>query len=379
MAYTNSPLVDYVRLSPNHSGLRKHSIDTITIHCVVGQLTVETVGSIFAPTSRQASSNYAVGRDGRIGMYVEEKNRSWCTSSSANDNRAVTIEVACDPTHPYTVNSVAYASLIRLVADICRRNGIKKLLWEGNKALIGNVSRQNMTVHRWFASTACPGDYLYNKHPQIANDVNKLLGAGTSSVVSKPDVTGNYTGEFPILPARGYFKLGDGYETLTSYTTQIKNLQKFLNWCINAGLAVDGDFGPATNAAVIKYQKTYGLEQDGWFGPACLAKAKTIVIKSGATQAAPAAKKGYSGEFPVLPIRGYYCLGDGYDTLTNHKEHIKRLQKFLNWAIGANLVVDGNFGPKTEAAVMQYQTTYNLVRDGWFGPKSLEMAKSIKK
>ena len=129
MAYTNSPLVTYTKLSPNHSGQRKHVIDTITIHCVVGQLSVETIGNIFAPTSRQASSNYGIGKDGRIGMYVEEKNRSWCTSSSANDNRAITIEVASDTKHPYAVNDKAYAALLDLVTDICGRNDIKKLVW----------------------------------------------------------------------------------------------------------------------------------------------------------------------------------------------------------------------------------------------------------
>ena len=110
MGYTNSPLVDYVRLSPNNSGLRTHVIDTITIHCVVGQLSVETLGSIFAPTSRKASSQYGVGFDGRIGMYCEEKNRSWCSSSSANDQRAITIEVACDPYAPYTAGPAGRCS-----------------------------------------------------------------------------------------------------------------------------------------------------------------------------------------------------------------------------------------------------------------------------
>lgn len=176
MAFTNSSLVNYTKLSPNHSGQRNHKIDTITIHCVVGQCSVETLGNVFAPTSRQASSNYGVGSDGRIGMYVEEKNRSWCTSSSSNDNRAITIEVASDTKEPYAVNSKAYASLIKLVADICKRNGIKELKWKGDKSLIGQVSKQNMTVHRWFAATACPGTYLYNKMGTIASDVNKALG-----------------------------------------------------------------------------------------------------------------------------------------------------------------------------------------------------------
>ena len=194
MANTNSSLVNYVRRSPNHSGQRNHVIDTITIHCVVGQCSVETLGSIFASTARQASCNYGIGADGRIVLIVDEKNRSWCTSSSSNDHRAITIEVASDTTHPYAVRSVVYESLIKLVADICKRNNIKQLKWEGNKSLIGNVARQNMTVHRWFANKSCPGEYLYSRHSDIAKRVNAILGSGSSASkpsVSKPAVDGS--------------------------------------------------------------------------------------------------------------------------------------------------------------------------------------------
>lgn len=188
MGYTNSSLVNYTKLSPNHSGLRNHEIDTITIHCVVGQVTVERLGEIFAPETKQASSNYGIGFDGRIGMYVEEKNRSWCSSSASNDNRAVTIEVASDTAHPYAVTDKAYDALIELVADICKRNGIKKLLWKGDKSLIGQVDKQNMTVHRWFASKACPGDYLYNRHGEIAEKVNEKLSGSETGVLYKVQV-----------------------------------------------------------------------------------------------------------------------------------------------------------------------------------------------
>ncbi len=183
---SNSSLVDYVKISPNKTSPRNHKIDTITIHCVEGQCSVETLGDIFAPTSRQASSNYGVGVDGRIGMYVEEKDRSWCSSNSANDNRAITIEVASDTIEPYAVNDKAYAALLDLVTDICKRNGIKKLLWKANKSLIGQVDKQNMTVHRWFANKSCPGAYLYNKHPEIAAEVNKRLGVTETPVVTTP-------------------------------------------------------------------------------------------------------------------------------------------------------------------------------------------------
>lgn len=169
-------MVDYIKLSPNRTSPRNAKIDTITIHCVVGQVTVETLGNIFFPTSRQASSNYGIGLDGRIGMYVEEKNRSWCTSSALNDNRAITIEVASDTTPPYAVNDKAYESLIRLLVDICSRNGIKELRWKGDKSLVGKTDVQNMTVHRWFSATECPGEYLYSRHKAIADEVNKRLG-----------------------------------------------------------------------------------------------------------------------------------------------------------------------------------------------------------
>ena len=186
MRFTNSSLVNYTRISPNRTRNRNHAIDTITIHCVVGQCSVETLGSVFAPTSRKASSNYGVGTDGRIGMYVEEKDRSWCSSSASNDHRAVTIEVASDTYAPYAVNSKAYASLINLVADICKRNGIKELKWKADKSLIGQVDKQNMTVHRWFASTSCPGDYLYSRMGDIASKVNAKLNRGTITNSTRP-------------------------------------------------------------------------------------------------------------------------------------------------------------------------------------------------
>lgn len=174
---SNSPLVDYTRISPNKNSPRNHKIDTITIHCVVGQCTVETLGNIFAPTSRQASSNYGVGTDGKIGMYVEEKDRSWCSSSAANDNRAVTIEVASDTKHPYAVNDRAFAALLDLVTDICKWNGIKKLVWSTKKAdRMNHKNGCNMTVHRDYANKSCPGDYLYNRHGEIAAEVNRRLG-----------------------------------------------------------------------------------------------------------------------------------------------------------------------------------------------------------
>lgn len=181
MAFTNSSLVSYTKISPNRTPNRSHEIDTITIHCVVGQCSVQTLGEVFAPTSRQASSNYGVGYDGKIGMYVEEKDRSWCSSNAANDHRAVTIEVASDITEPYAVNNKAYAAMLDLVTDICKRNGIKKLVWSANKNdRVNHLNGCNMTVHRDYANKSCPGTYLYERHAQIAAEVNKRLAASDS-------------------------------------------------------------------------------------------------------------------------------------------------------------------------------------------------------
>ena len=165
---SNSPLVNYTKISPNKTRNRTHAIDTVTIHCVVGQLSVEVLGAGFARSERKASSNYGIGPDGRIGMYVEEKDRAWTSSNWQNDNRAITIEVASDTKYPYAVKEAAYNALIDLLVDICQRNGIKKLLWKNDKSLIGQVDKQNMTVHRWFSSTACPGEYLFSRHGSIS-------------------------------------------------------------------------------------------------------------------------------------------------------------------------------------------------------------------
>lgn len=158
MGYTNSPLVSYTKLAPrsNYGGARTHAIDTVAIHCVVGQASVETLGKVFANPNRKASSNYGVGYDGRIGMYCEEKNRSYCTSSAKVDQRAITIEVASDSKHPYAVTDAAYNGLIKLLVDVCQRNNIKQLIWKENKEdRVNRIGGANMMVHRDWAAKAC--------------------------------------------------------------------------------------------------------------------------------------------------------------------------------------------------------------------------------
>lgn len=174
---TNSALATITKLSPNKTSPRNHAIDTITIHCMQGQLSAASCGAIFENPKRQASSNYGIGKGGDIGLYVKESDRSWCTSSKANDHRAITIEVASDKTAPYKVTEAAYNALLDLVTDICRRNNIKKLVWSTDKKTrINHWNGANMTVHRDFAAKACPGDYLYNRMGEIADEVNRRLG-----------------------------------------------------------------------------------------------------------------------------------------------------------------------------------------------------------
>lgn len=227
---SNSPLVSYTKISPNKSSPRNHKIDTVTIHCVVGQCSVETLGNVFAPASRQASSNYGIGYDGRIGMYVEEKDRSWCSSNAANDNRAITIEVASDTKEPYAVNAKAYAALIDLLVDICKRNGIKELVWSTNKSdRVNHKNGCNMTVHRDYANKSCPGTYLYERHAQIASEVNKRLGSTNIKPAPEKPSGGLYrvqTGAFKVkanadamlakVKAKGFdtymVKVGDLYK-----------------------------------------------------------------------------------------------------------------------------------------------------------------------
>lgn len=188
----NSPLVSYTKLSPCNSGQRTMKIDRITPHCVVGQLSVETIGACFDHSSAQASCNYGIGSDGRVMLCVPENVRSWCSSSSANDQRAVTIECACDKTDPYAFKDVVYQRLIELCTDICKRNGKTVLLWFGDKEKTLNYSPKSnemvLTVHRWFANKACPGNWMFSRMGDLAKKVTDALGGVTPD--PKPEPTG---------------------------------------------------------------------------------------------------------------------------------------------------------------------------------------------
>lgn len=253
---SNSSLVTYTKLSPNKNTPRNNPIDTITIHCFVGQVTVERIGEVFASPSKQASCNYGIAKDGKVALIVNESDRSWCSSSRVNDHRAVTIECASNTTDPYAVTTEVYNTLINLCVDICRRNGKKSLVFLGSldatqKAWAENKSDvMYMTAHRWFANKSCPGDYLYSRFPEIAEEVTAALNPKTSATESVV--------AYAVTPVRKGCK-GD-------YVTRVQVILKGLSF-YNGNL--DGDAGNKTHAAILAYQKNRGLYVDGEFGPKC--------------------------------------------------------------------------------------------------------------
>lgn len=219
---SNSKLVSYKKISPNKNSDRKYEITRITPHCVVGQLDVKTLGNIFSRSSTQASSNYGIGADGRIGMYVEEKDRSWCSSSSDNDNRAVTIECASDAKHPYAFKKVVYNALVDLCVDICKRNGKKKLIWipDKKKALSYKPAKTEMllTVHRWFANKSCPGAWMYERMDDLAKAVTKKLNVLYKVQVGAFSTKSNAEKLAKKLKAKGY-------ETVIVYVGKLYKVQ----------------------------------------------------------------------------------------------------------------------------------------------------------
>ena len=283
---SNSSLVNYTRISPNRTSPRQDKIRKITIHHMAGNLSVEACGNVFAPSSRQASSNYGIDSSGRVGMYVEEKDRSWCSSSRANDSQAVTIEVADDAIgNGWHSSDAAMKKLVELCADICQRNGIKKLNYTGNTS-------GNLTMHKWFANTDCPGAYLEGKFLWIAEQVNKLLSGGSytpptntapaPSKPSKPPATGGNAWVRRLQTecnAQGFsHQTVDGIagpNTLagcpqlgrTSRGNITALLQERLNTLgYNCG-AVDGINGVKTQAAIKAFQRAHNLVADGIVGP----------------------------------------------------------------------------------------------------------------
>lgn len=172
----NSPLVEYTQLSPNNSGQRVYDVTRFTPHCVVGQCSIEALGNLFSRSSTEASSNYGIGYDGKVGMFVPENMRSWCTSSWDNDQRGITVECASDSYYPYAFNNTVYNKLIELNVDIMKRYGKKKLIWIPSKQDALNYALKSdemlLTVHNWFANKSCPGEWFMARISDYANQVN---------------------------------------------------------------------------------------------------------------------------------------------------------------------------------------------------------------
>lgn len=315
---SNSSLVSYVKYSPNNYGLKTHSIDRITPHCVVGQCSVETLGDWFSKSSTKASCNYGIGKDGRVGLYVDENKGAWCSSNKANDQRSVTIECASDATHPYAFNDVVYNKLIDLCVDICKRNGKTKLIWISDKNTALNYSCKSnemlLTVHRWFANKACPGDWLMGRMSDLASKVNSKLYTNSSNNKSK-----------------------ELYRVRKTWSDSATQLGAFYD----------------KNAAIETAKKCSGYK----------------VFDKDGKQVYPTSKT-YSGGFPIIPP---------ILSLKSKGLQVERLQKFLNWYGGYKLTVDGDFGNKTYSAVLDFQKKEKITIDGIFGTASLNKAKTIKK
>jgi len=255
---SNSELIAYTKISPNKNSPRNRRIDRITPHCVVGQLSAEAIAGCFKSSSRKASCNYGIGYDGCIALIVDERDRSWCSSSNSNDNRAVTIECASDKTAPYAMKNVVYEALISLCADICRRNGIRKLLWPGSKektlAYTPGNGEAVLTAHRWFANKSCPGDWLYSRYSDLSDQVNKLLGVEKcGDCIITPEFN-------PFREPVNTIKIGSSGESA-----------KWVQWCLwRFGLldksGIDGVIGPNSEAAIRATQERLGLVVDGIVG-----------------------------------------------------------------------------------------------------------------
>ena len=284
MGYTNSTLVTYKKLTGDYS-TRKNKIDTITIHCFVGQVTAKQGCDYFYSSDRQVSSNYVVGCDGSIGLSVEEKNRAWTSggalsvngiTGAMNDHRAITIEVACDTQPPYRVTDAAYKALIELVADISKRNNIKKLIWKNDKSLVGKPEKQNMTIHRWFSNTDCPGQYLMEHMADIAAQANKKIGAVTTTV-AKQTTTESVTSIGGNDMTKGYFAKGDKNEGVYAYKQLLITLKKA--GIITQNVDNNNVFGDGTVTATKQVQKAAKVEQDGYAGPITIRACYTLLSK----------------------------------------------------------------------------------------------------
>lgn len=324
---SNSSLVNYTKISPNKTSPRNHKIDRITIHHMAGNLSVETCGNVFAPSSRQASSNYGIDSQGRVGMYVEEKDRSWCSSSGANDHRAVTIEVADDHLgSPWHSSDAAMNKLVELCADICRRNGIPKLVYTGD-------TNGNLTMHKWFANTDCPGSFLESKFPWIAEQVNKSLNGESPSKPSAPStdsLDGYAVGDCVTVSTYYKSSTAPNSEAIFPKSWVCKPITKILKETKNPYLLGDGfawcNKGDIRGKGDLTNNK-----------PSTPSKPSNSIIAQGQVHAKNFAVPG--------------LISDGIVGIETQKAKIKVLQQAMNLDYKSGLSVDGIWKAKSEAAL----------------------------
>lgn len=376
---SNSSLVNYVKISPFRTSPRQNRIKKITIHHMAGNLSVESCGNVFQ--RREASSNYGIDSKGRVGMYVEEKDRSWCSSSGSNDHQAVTIEVADDVIgNGWHSSDAAMIKLIELCVDICRRNGISRLNYTGNTS-------GNLTMHKWFVSTDCPGAYLERKFPWIASEVNKRLAGGAGNIVV-PD-----SENINVDPMnKGYLCKGDVGES-------VRTMQKML---IAVGFScgscgADASFGNDTVSALKAFQRANGLSVDGSYGPISQGALKAKYNALGASGVSSNSSSGalsvdgYWGKKTTIKLQQifgttvdgiisnqwamYRTKNPGLESSTFNwcktpngqgSELIRAIQK---WAGMPSNEQDGEIGDKTIRAI---QKKLGTVQDGYVsGPSNM--------
>ena len=358
---TWSPLTDKIRESGDNSGDRWYSITRITPHCWVGQVSVENGLDYFATTSRQVSSNYIIGADGRVGGCVREEWRAWTSSSRDNDNRAVTIECASDASSPYAFRPAVYDKLIKLCADICQRYGKKKLIWISDKdtALDYDPDDDEMllTVHRWFADTDCPGSWLMSRMGDLADQVTSILSGDPPAPAPKDQYTVcTYSGDA--------LRLREEPNTDSKQVGWIDKGTTFKSETVVEGESIGGC------TAWVFYNGGYASGR--YLSP-------TPVVPEPGPEPTPTppepSGESYPGPWPEIPSRGYFQKGDT-------GSEVEKLQNFLLWMDADCLSTygaDGIIGYETLTAVKLIQGMLGVKVDGFYGPKTEAAAKEYKK
>lgn len=299
---SNSSMVSYTRLSPNYTrGRGGERISRITPHYMAGNCSVETCGSIFANSSRQASSNYGIGSDGRVALYVDESNRSWCSSSGYNDRKAVTIE--CANLADGSLTDACWSSLVKLCADICRRNGISRLNYTGNDS-------GNLTMHKWYGNTDCPGPWLSRQFDRLEREVNAILDGGEVPVGPVSPKNNHSGGKLDVDGIGGYNTILDLQDALGApYLDGFLSGQWKANRVYFSGItAVEFDSRASGSSAVMKLQALIGAGVDGVWGRETSTKLQEFLKARGYLLGA-CGVDGYFGPDSVKALQR--CLNDG--------------------------------------------------------------------